>query len=53
MLPKCNNTDKICERPDNGCYCDNIAIYREDEGLQKNHLPCRPSMMKNLGTLTF
>jgi len=28
---KCNNTDKICERPDNGCYCDNIAIYREDE----------------------
>ena len=33
MLPKCNNMEKICERPDNGCYCDNIAIYREDEGL--------------------
>ena len=29
---RCLEEDEHCERQDSACYCDNIAIYRENEG---------------------
>ena len=29
---RCKELDENCEKSENGCYCENIAIYNESKG---------------------